>query len=96
MSRTRRCAPDVEERLVALSVAPAPWTGFLATLTAARSPGPEHEDPVVVTGEGETVARAVGAAEAAAWRALQPGVKEPTESAVDRRQLQLVAGQEEG
>lgn len=94
MSRTRRCAAAVEEQLVSLVVAPSTATGFVATATVRRPVGPEHQDPVVALGEGETVARAVGAAEAAAWKALLPPTAPRVDHVADLRQLEL-AGEEE-
>lgn len=95
MSRTRRCAPEIEAGLVSLVVAPSPATGFVATATVRRPVGPEHDAPVVVVGEGETVARATGAAMAAAWRLLHPRTEAPAAPAGNRRQLELAA-QEDG
>jgi hypothetical protein len=92
MSRTPRCAPFVEAELLSLVVVPAPCCGMLATMTLAPPSGPEHRLPILVTGEGETVARAVGAAEAAAAKALRPKVERP-KSAQDRRQLELVGSE---
>lgn len=97
MSRTRRCAPDVEAGLIGLLVVPGPGPGFTAMMTVRRPSAEDHRSPVSANGDGATVARAVGAAEAEAWRMLQEtdeSVVAPEEPAKDRRQLELLAKEE--
>jgi hypothetical protein len=89
MSRTRRCAPSVEEGLRSVVVVPNEPYGFLATLTTQPPSGPDRRPPLVVTGEGDTVARAVGAAEAAAWKALNEVHETKAKRPRDRRQVEM-------
>ncbi len=88
MSRTRRCAPSVESELFWLHVAPARNGGFVATIAVEAPPGPEHNLPILVTGEGMTAARAMGAAEAAAWKVIRPA-DEPAQPKAKRQSRQV-------